>query len=69
MNDWKKVGLVVVAAVAMVLLVGAGGRSAAPDAQGQLQTMERVTAAPGDQVATAAADADRGPGCAESALH
>ena len=72
MNDWKKVGVVVVAAAGMVLLVGAGGRSTGwgiPEAQAHLQILEKVSAAPADRVATAAADADNGPGCAESALH
>ncbi len=69
MNDWKKVGLVVVASAAVVLLAGAGGRSAVrttPEAEAHVQASHTLSI---DRVATSDADADNGPGCAESALN
>jgi hypothetical protein len=64
MNDWNKVGCMLVASVAVFALSGCGqARASASEAR-----PAPVVVAASDRVATADADADNGPGCAESAL-
>jgi hypothetical protein len=67
MNDWKKFGCMAVASVAVFALAGCERADA---------RVQRVSARPAavavvasDTHATSDAEADNGPGCAESALN
>jgi hypothetical protein len=67
MNDWKKFGWMAVASVAVFALAGcerADARAQTPNAR-----PVAVAVVASDAHPTADAEADNGPGCAESALH
>jgi hypothetical protein len=72
MKNWKEIGVVVVASAGFLLAAGAGGRAAlwaSPDGDPSLEAPQSVPVTFADSQPTAAADADNGPGCAESALN
>jgi hypothetical protein len=72
MKHWKEIGFVVVASAAVLLGAGAGGRAAlwaSPDGDPSLVAPQSVPVTVADMQPTADADADNGPGCAESALN
>lgn len=72
MKDWKLMGFAAVASAAVLFSAGANGRAAVwatPEGQAEVQVApERVVVALADLQPSADADADNGPGCAESAL-
>jgi hypothetical protein len=68
MNDWKKLGCTLVGSVAIFALAGCGQASAGGKTVDQPRPAAAVVAM-SDAHAIADADADNGPGCAESALN
>jgi len=71
MKDWKLMGFVAVASAAVLFGAGTNGRAAiwaSPDGDGDFQAAQPAVVALADLQPTADADADNGPGCAESAL-
>jgi hypothetical protein len=64
MNDWNKLGCMLVASVAVFALSGCGQARAS----GKVASSAPSVVAASDARPTADADADNGPGCAESAL-
>lgn len=69
MNDWKNLGRLSVVALAVFALAGCGRANAQ---RGQAQNQSRATtsaSAVSDARPTSDAEADNGPGCAESALN
>ena len=72
MKNWKMSGLVAVASGAVFLFAGAAGRSAVwanPEGEARVEAQQPARVAVSDRQATADADADNGPGCAESVLN
>jgi hypothetical protein len=67
MNDWKKLGWVAVASVAVFALAGCE-RADAQSGKANVRPAA-VAVASSDARPTADADRDNGPGCAESTLH
>jgi hypothetical protein len=67
MNDWKKLGWVAVASVAVFAMSGCERA----DAQSHKANVRpaAVVASAADARPTSDADRDNGPGCAESTLH
>jgi hypothetical protein len=65
MNDWKKLGWMAVASVAVFALAGCN------QADARVQPLKARPAAvvASDAHPTGDAEADNGPGCAESSLH
>jgi hypothetical protein len=71
MKDWKMMGFVAVASAAVLFGAGASGRAAiwaSPVGEVDFQASQPTVVALADLQPTADADADNGPGCAESAL-
>ncbi len=66
MNDWKKLGWVAVSSIALFALAGCEQARASTGHSAPPAVAEVALA---DTQPTADADADNGPGCAESALH
>jgi hypothetical protein len=67
MNDWKKLGWMAVASVAVFALAGCERADARAQAFNARPAAVAVVAS--DEHPTADADADKGPGCAESTLN
>jgi hypothetical protein len=71
MKDWKKMGFIAVASAAVLVGGAAGGRAAiwaTPEGDANFRALQSAMVALADRQPTADADADNGPGCAESAL-
>jgi hypothetical protein len=73
MKNWKEIGLILVASAAFLLGAGAGGRAALwTSPEGETTSFKAAQSEPvtfADVQPSAAAEADNGPGCAESALN
>jgi hypothetical protein len=72
MKNWKEIGLILVASAAFLLGAGAGGRAAlwtSPEGETSFKAAQSEPVTFADVQPSAAAEADNGPGCAESALN
>jgi hypothetical protein len=70
-KNWK-IGFLVVASAALLVSAGAGGRAAiwgTPGGDTPMQSPRSTAIALTDRQPTADAEADNGPGCAESGLN
>jgi hypothetical protein len=71
MKNWK-IGFLVVASAVLLVGAGAGGRAAirgTPEGDFQVHAPQSTAVALTDRQPTGDAEADRGPGCAESELN